>query len=225
SSLALGATRSDLACTDFQHAVVVFLLQAVAVDGTRQQNLLGVAALALRLDGQEGIALLDFDLVLASARQLHGDHDFAALVEHVDKRLVYVDDDDSLRGGMDVAEPLDAVGALAAAAGADAESIDAARPIAEALQREFVLVLQVFDSGPGQFPDKCAGVPPRPKHPAGPALESFLGTAVWIGPLLPHHSSPGIELVSLCRRRSEGPPLDDATAMPPRRFGQGWSQG
>src|SRR5262249_51309469 len=209
-----------VACTDFQHAVVVFLLQAVAVDGTRQQNLLGVAALALRLDGQEGIALLDFDLVLASARQLHGDHDFAALVEHVDKRLVHVVDDDSLRGGMDVAEPLDAGGALAAAAGADAESIDAARPIAEALEREFVLVLQVFDSGLGQLAEQVDGVPQRAEQPAELDLESFLGTAAWIGALLHHHSSPGIELVALCRRRSEGPPLDDATAMPPRRFEQ-----
>src|SRR5262249_36028935 len=126
---------------------------------------------------------------------------------------------------MDVAEPLDAVGALAAAAGADAESIDAARPIAEALQRKFVLVLQVFGSGLGQLAEQVDGVPQRAEQPAELDLESFLGTAAWIGALLHHHSSPGIELVSLCRRRSEGPPLDDATAMPPPRFEQGWSQG
>src|SRR5262245_8819317 len=95
---------------------------------------------------------------------------------------------------MDVAEPLDAVGALAAAAGADAESIDAARPIAEALQREFVLVLQVFDSGLGQLAEQVDGVPQRAEQPAELDLESFLGTAAWIGALLHHHSSPGIEL-------------------------------
>src|SRR5262249_48738302 len=126
---------------------------------------------------------------------------------------------------MDVAEPLDAIGALAAAAGADAESIDAARPIAEALGREFVLVLQVFDSGLGQLAEQVDGVPQRAEQPAELDLESFLGTAAWIGALLHHHSSPGIELVSLCRRRSEGPPLDDATAMSPRRFEDGVSQG
>jgi hypothetical protein len=51
-----------------QHAVVVFLLHAVAVDGARQQNLLGVPAFALRRDGQDGVTLLDCDLILAGAR-------------------------------------------------------------------------------------------------------------------------------------------------------------
>ena len=85
------------------------------------------------------------------------------------------------------------------------------------------LVLQVFDSGLGQLAEQVDGVPQRAEQPAEFDLESFLGTAAWIGALLHHHSSPGIELVALCRRRSEGPsPLDDATAMPVRRFVQGW---
>ena len=85
------------------------------------------------------------------------------------------------------------------------------------------LVLQVFVSGRGQLAEQVDGVPQRAEQPAEFDLESFLGTAAWIGALLHHHSSPGIELVALCRRRSEGPsPLDDATAMPVRRFEQGW---
>src|SRR5215471_9825114 len=38
-------------------------------------------------------------------------------------------------------------------------------------------------------------------------------------------STSGSCTSSTTTRRSEGPPLDDATAMPVRRFEQGWSQG
>src|SRR5262249_59222694 len=110
----------SLARTDFQDAVVVFLLQGLAVDGARQQNLLRVAALAVRLDGQDGVALLDCDLVLASARQLRGDHDFAALVEHVDHRLVDPVPDYALPGGVGVAGRLRARRALAPPPASDA---------------------------------------------------------------------------------------------------------
>src|SRR5262249_60124706 len=95
----------------------------------------------MRLDRQDSVALLDCDLVLAGARQLGGDNDFAAFVEHVDQRLAHLVDDESFLGGVDVAERLDAAGARAPPAGAGAGTLDRAPPLPPPPRRSPLLVL------------------------------------------------------------------------------------
>src|SRR5208283_2634842 len=133
---------SDLFDGDFKDSIVKASLQGLFLDGTGQENLLGVLALlACSIQAENVTFQLNREPLFAHARHLRDEADVALLVEHVNNRFPDFLNHRALGRFFDVAKSLD--DRLASLQRADGNAKDAIEIFtAGALRREGSLLLE-----------------------------------------------------------------------------------